>query len=430
MITPVVVTAGAIALLISVPIAAVIAFITFGLGLTAPVSIAGVLGMTSWSQSEDYIIIAIPLFILFGDMMVRSGIAGSMYDALSPWLTRLPGKLMQTNLFTSAIFAATSGSSVATAATIGSVAIPQCRKNGYNERLFLGSIAAGGTLGILIPPSINMIVFGSITGTSIPQLYMAGFLPGLLLLLAFAVVTAIACILWPHLDGAASPSTWRERIAALPSLIPPLLIFLAVVGSIYVGIATPTEAAALGVATTGILVATKRRLTFALVNASLLNTARITAMLMLILVAASFLNFTLSFIGFGRQLESFIIGQDWPPYAVIFGIVGFYIVLGTFLDAMPMTILTAPTLTPIVVQLGFDPVWFGIIVVLVSEIGLITPPMGMNCYVVQGVRGSGALHDVFIGVSPFILALLAVLGALIAFPQIALWLPQTLLTIQ
>jgi tripartite ATP-independent transporter DctM subunit len=259
---------------------------------------------------------------------------------------------------------------------------------------------------------------------------MAGFLPGLLLLLAFAAVTAIACILWPHLDGEASPSTWRERVAALPALIPPLLIFLAVVGSIYVGIATPTEAAALGVTTTAILVATKRRLTFGLINASLLNTARITAMLMLILVAASFLNFTLSFIGFGRQLESFIIGHDWPPYTVIFGIVVFYVFLGTFLDAMPMMILTAPTLTPIVVQLGFDPVWFGIIVVLVSEIGLITPPMGMNCYVVQGVRGSGALHDVFIGVSPFILALLAVLGALIAFPQIALWLPQLLLSAQ
>jgi tripartite ATP-independent transporter DctM subunit len=430
MVTPLVVTAGLIALLISVPIAAVIAFITFGLGLNAPVSIASVVGMTSWTQSEDYIIIAVPLFILFGDMMVRSGIAGSMYDALSPWLTRLPGKLMQTNLFTSAIFAATSGSSVATAATIGAVAIPQCRKNGYNERLFLGSIAAGGTLGILIPPSINMIIFGSITGTSIPQLYMAGFLPGLLLLLAFAAVTAIACILWPQFDGTATSSTWRERMAALPALVPPLLIFLAVVGSIYVGIATPTEAAALGVTVTGILVATKGRLTFALMNASLLNTARITAMLMLILVAAAFLNFTLSFIGFGRQMEAFIIGQHWSPYTVIFGIVLFYIFLGTFLDAMPMMILTAPTLTPIVVQLGFDPVWFGIIVVLVSEIGLITPPMGMNCYVVQGVRGSGALHDVFIGVSPYILALLAVLAALIAFPQIALWLPQILFSIQ
>jgi TRAP-type C4-dicarboxylate transport system permease large subunit len=153
-------------------------------------------------------------------------------------------------------------------------------------------------------------------------------------------------------------------------------------------------------------------------------------MLMLILVSAAFLNFTLSFIGFGRQMEAFILGQDWPPYTVIFGIVVFYIFLGTFLDAMPMMILTAPTLTPIVVQLGFDPVWFGIVVVLVSEIGLITPPMGMNCYVVQGVRGSGALHDVFIGVAPFILALLAVLAALIAFPQIALWLPQTLFSIQ
>jgi tripartite ATP-independent transporter DctM subunit len=259
---------------------------------------------------------------------------------------------------------------------------------------------------------------------------MAGFLPGLLLLLTFALVTAIACILWPHFDGEAKSSTWRERAAALPALIPPLLIFLAVVGSIYVGIATPTEAAALGVTITGILVATKGRLTFALMNASLLNTARITAMLMLILVSAAFLNFTLSFIGFGRQMEAFILGQDWPPYTVIFGIVVFYIFLGTFLDAMPMMILTAPTLTPIVVQLGFDPVWFGIVVVLVSEIGLITPPMGMNCYVVQGVRGSGALHDVFIGVAPFILALLAVLAALIAFPQIALWLPQTLFSIQ
>lgn len=418
------VIAAFVLLFAGLPIAAIIALIGLALSALTPVPISGLLGMTAWTQSQDYILVSVPLFILFGEILVRSGIAGEMYDAVSPWLNRLPGKLMQTNIATCAIFAATSGSSVATAATVGAVAIPQIQRFGYNERLFLGSIAAGGTLGILIPPSINMIVFGAITNTSIPQLYLAGFVPGIILTGAFMTVTAIACLLRPDWDGKSMKASWADRMSSLPALLPPLAIFLIVVGSIYAGIATPTEAAALGVGATILLAAVKRRLTVKLINTSLLSTARTTSMLLLILIAASFLNFALAFLGFARELERLIFNLDLTPYQVIFGIIVFYIILGCFLDALPMTLLTAPTLTPIVVKLGFDPVWFGIIVVIVSETGLITPPVGMNCYVVQGVRGRGALHDVFIGVIPYLFALFFVVALVAAVPQTALWLPH------
>jgi tripartite ATP-independent transporter DctM subunit len=407
------------------PVAAIITLVALILnGIYAPVDLLGSLGVTAWNQSQAYLLVSIPLFILFGDILFRSGIANDMYAAIAPWLNRVPGKLMQTNIATAALFAATSGSSVATAATIGSVAIPEARKRGYNERLFLGSIAAGGTLGILIPPSINMIVYGAITNTSIPQLYLAGIVPGVLLTGAFMATTAAAVLLRPDWDGEDIQTSWRKRVASLPDLMPPILIFLTVVGSIYVGIATPTEAAALGVLASLILAGARRKLSWAVLNGSLLATMRTTSMLVLILIAANFLNFILGILGFTRTLESFISSLDVGPYWVIFGIVILYLILGCFLDGLSMTVLTVPVLAPVVERLGFDLVWFGILVVLVTEAGLLTPPVGMNCYVVQSVRGSGSIHDVFIGVTPFLLAILALIATIIAIPAIATWLPR------
>lgn len=393
-------------------------------GAYAPVDLLGSIGVTAWNQSQAYLLVSIPLFILFGDILFRSGIASDMYAAIAPWLNRVPGKLMQTNIVTAALFAATSGSSVATAATIGSVAIPEARKRRYNERLFLGSIAAGGTLGILIPPSINMIVYGAITNTSIPQLYLAGVIPGLLLTGAFMAMTAAVVLVRPDWDGDGVETSWRHRILSLPHLIPPILIFLTVVGSIYVGIATPTEAAALGVLASLILAGARRKLSWAVLNGSLLATMRTTSMLVLILIAANFLNFVLGILGFTRTLESAIGSLEVGPYWIIFGIVVLYLILGCFLDGLSMTVLTVPVLAPIVQKLGFDLVWFGILVVLVTEAGLLTPPVGMNCYVVQSIRGSGSLNDVFVGVTPFLLAILVLTAIIIAFPEIALWLPR------
>lgn len=410
-------------LLAAVPVAAVIAGVAVALNTVTPVSVVYTIGLTAWTQSHSAILVAVPLYILFGEIMVRSGIAGAMYAALTPWLNRLPGKLMQTNIATCAIFAATSGSSVATAATVGAVAIPEIDKGRYNERLFVGSIAAGGTLGILIPPSINMIVFGALTATSIPKLYIAGILPGLILAGMFMLTTGIASLLRPDWDGTPVYAGWQLRLRGLPALIPPLLIVFVVIGSIYAGLATPTEAASLGVVAALILAAARRRLSVNVLNDALSATMRTTAMLLLILIAANFLNFVLGFLGFGDALEHWVFDLDVPPHAIIFAIIVFYLVLGCFLDGLSMMVLTVPVLTPIVVNLGFSSVWFGVIVVLAVEAGLITPPVGMNCYVVQGVRNRGSLVDVFIGVMPFLVSLLMLIALLVAVPDLALWLP-------
>lgn len=403
------------------PIFTVIGLGALALSVISPVPIIDSLGLTAWAQSQNYVLISVPLFIMLGEIFVRSGIAGEMYDAVAPWLNRMPGKLMQTNVATSAIFAATSGSSLATAATISSIAIPQIQRNGYNERLFLGTIAAGGTLGILIPPSINLIVYGSITNTSIPELYLAGIVPGLILLALFMVTTWVICILRPDFDGQVMKTTWAERLRTLPNLLPPLGLFLVVVGSIYAGIATPTEAAALGVLATVVLGIVKRRMSFKILNEALLATARTNAILMIIIIFAALLNFALGLIGFSRLLENFVLGMDVSAIAIILIIVLIYLILGCFLEGLSLTVLTVPVLAPIVAKLGYDPVWFGIMVILVTEAGLITPPVGMNCYVVQASRGRGSLVDVFVGVSPYLIALLVLVGMIIAWPGMVLW---------
>lgn len=403
------------------PIFTVIGVGALAVGMISPVPIIDSLGMTAWAQSQNYVLISVPLFIMLGEIFVRSGIAGDMYDAVAPWLNRMPGRLMQTNVATSAIFAATSGSSLATAATISSIAIPQIEKHGYNERLFLGTIAAGGTLGILIPPSINLIVYGSITNTSIPELYLAGIVPGLILMALFMMTTWVFCILRPDFDGEVIETSWKMRIKTLPQLLPPLGLFLVVVGSIYAGIATPTEAASLGVLATLAMGIAKRRMSFKLLNEALFATAKTNAILMIIIIFAALLNFALGLVGFSRLLENFVLSMDVSAYAIIFMIVLIYLILGCFLEGLSLTVLTVPVLAPIVAQLGFDPVWFGIMVILVTEAGLITPPVGMNCYVVQASRGRGSLMDVFIGVSPYLLGLLVLVGLIVVWPGIVLW---------
>ncbi|HYG43910.1 MAG TPA: TRAP transporter large permease [Bordetella sp.] len=403
------------------PIFSVIGLGALAVGLISPAPIVDTLGMTAWAQSQNYVLISVPLFIMLGEIFVRSGIAGEMYDAVAPWLNKMPGRLMQTNVATSAIFAATSGSSLATAATIGSIAIPQIKLHGYNERLFLGTIAAGGTLGILIPPSINLIVYGSITNTSIPELYLAGIVPGLILMALFMLVTTVLCIMRPEWSGKEIQTDWHMRIATLPKLLPPLGLFLVVVGSIYAGIATPTEAAALGVIATLVLGLATGRMSFKILNSALLATAKTNAILMIIIIFAALLNFALGMIGFSRLLESFVLGLGLSTYAIVLLVVLIYLILGCFLEGLSLTVLTVPVLAPIMAKLGFDPVWFGILVILVTEAGLITPPVGMNCYVVQATRGRGSLIDVFIGVAPYLLALLALVGIIIVWPEVALW---------
>lgn len=349
------------------------------------------IGEVGWGTSNEFLLVAIPLFVMLGEILLRSGLAEKMYSSMSLWLSWLPGGLMHANIGASALFAATSGSSVATAATVGTVAIPQIRKKGYNESLFLGSLAAGGTLGILIPPSINLIIYGVLTNTSVPRLYLAGIIPGLLLAGLFMLIIAIACVMRPSWGGEKIHATWGQRMASLVHLIPPLCIFLLVVGSIYAGIATPTEAAALGVVGALILAACMKRLTLRMMRDVLEGTMKSTAMIMLIVIGANFLNFVMSATGLTTALTNSITGLGVSPMIMLFIIIVFYLVLGCFMETLSMMITTIPIVAPIMFALGFDPVWLGIVIIVLVEAALITPPVGLNLFVVQSLRKQGSM---------------------------------------
>jgi C4-dicarboxylate transporter, DctM subunit len=380
-------------------------------------------GEMAWSTSNEFLLVSVPLFILLGEILLRSGFAERMYGALIHWVTWLPGGLMHSNIVACGMFAATSGSSVATAATVGTVALPQARRFGYNERLFLGTLAAGGTLGILIPPSINMIIYAVLTNTSVPKLYLAGIIPGVLLIVLFMTVVVLACRIRPEWGGQRLVSSWPQRIAGLIHLIPPMGIFLVVVGSIYAGIATPTEAASLGVIASLLLSWWAGKLNLRMLRDALEGTMKSTAMVMLIVIGASFLNFVISAIGLTTQLTNFIESLGLSPASMLLVVILFYVVLGCFMETLSMMITTIPIIAPVMFKMGFDPVWFGILVIVLVETALITPPVGLNLFVVQNLRKSGSLNDVIIGSAPFVLALFLMLLLLALFPGLALWLP-------
>lgn len=408
---------------IAVPIAASLGWLGLILQLDAGLPLWRALGDTAWQNGTDFLLVAIPLFIMLGEILLRAGITERMYEGIVKWLGWLPGGLMHSNIGSSALFAATSGSSVATAATIGTVAVPQIEKRGYNEPLFLGTIAAGGTLGILIPPSINLILYGLLTDTSVPELYLAGFLPGFLLAVLFMLTIVVLCLIKPEWGGEKMRSTWAERIKVLPALIPPIGIFVVVVGSIYAGWATPTEAASLGVVAALVLAAFNGKLTVDMLRQAMEGTMRTTSMIMLIILAAVFLNFVLSVIGVTTALAAFVSGMGLSPFQTMLILIAVLVVLGFFMETLSMLLTTAPLVTPIVISLGYDPVWFGILLMVLLETALITPPVGINLYVVQGIRDRGSISDVMIGAAPFVLTMFAMVALLLAFPGLALWLP-------
>ncbi len=377
-----------------------------------------------WQTSVDFLLVAIPLFVLMGEILVRAGIAKRVYDAIAAWLSWLPGGLMHANIGTCALFAANSGSSVATAATIGTVAVPEIKRRGYGPKLFLGSIAAGGTLGILIPPSINLIIFGLLTNTSVPKLYLAGFIPGFALALLFMALIAVLCLRKPELAAPKQGVSWRQRFAVLPDLLPPLLLFMAVVGSIYAGWATPTEAASLGVVVSLILGFWQGDLTWGRFKDAMEGAMKTTAMIMLIILAASFLNFALGMVGLTQAIFSVIQELGLTPYETLFLLIGIYVVLGFFMETLSMLVITTPIIAPIVADMGFDLVWFGILLTLLLELALITPPVGVNLYVVQSVRKDGDISEVIAGALPFVGVMLMMVVLLVVFPEIALWLPD------
>jgi tripartite ATP-independent transporter DctM subunit len=376
-----------------------------------------------WGVQNENLLTCIPLFVLLGELLLRSGIADRMYVALSAWLGRLPGGLLHTNIGSCALFAATSGSSVATAATVGTVALPSLHKRGYSMRASLGSLAAGGTLGILIPPSVNMIVYGSLTNNSIGKLFIAGIIPGILLTAFFMLYIALSSL--------ASGKAMREdkvplaeRIRVLRYLVPPAIVFGIVMGSLYLGIATATESAALGVIAALGFVWHSGKLNVELLRNCFISSARVSGMILLIIMAAFILNLTVSLTGVAEAMTKWVAGLGLSASGLILALIVFYLILGMFMDVLSMQVATLPVTYPIAVALGVDPIWFGIFIVLMCELGLITPPVGMNLFVVHGIRpDKGGIQDAIWGALPYALIMILFTLLLLAWPELVTWLP-------
>lgn len=415
-------------LLLGIPVAAALILLGFSLSaLFSPFPLHRALGDILWSASDSPLLLAIPLFVLMGEILVRTRMAEQAYTTLQQWLSALPGGLLHANIASATLFSSVSGSSIATAGTVGAVAMPQGRRLGYDPRLFAGSIAAGGTLGIMIPPSINLIVYGFITQTSVPQLFAAGLLPGLLLALCFMGVSALIGWRRPNRVGGVTDHHARRRPgAAARSLLPIIGLVALITGSLYAGITTPTESAALGVLGALGIAAVGGQLTRrGLINA-LEGTMRTTGMIMLILIAARFLTFVLGATGLGDAVAATVDGLDTGPVTTLLLIAAAYTVLGFFIETLALMVIVLPVVAPVVFSLGFDPIWFGVFFILLTELALITPPVGLNLYIVQATRAEGRLSEVMLGVIPYGLIMLAAAGILIAFPGLALFLPGLL----
>jgi C4-dicarboxylate transporter, DctM subunit len=406
-------------LLFSIPVAATLAILGLSIGeFFSPYPLYRAIGEITWAASTDFILLAIPLFVMLGEILLKAGIAARTYNSLDKWLSWLPGGLMHANIATSAMFAATSGSSVATAATITTVALPQARRFNYSESLFLGSIAAGGTLGILIPPSINLIIYGFLTNTSIPKLFLGGIVPGIILTVLFMLSILVICMVRPELSGGSASATWHERLKSLSDLLPVLFIFIVVIGSIYAGLATPTESAALGVLSSLVLAWKYKALSVKFFREVMEGTMRTTAMIMLIILAANYLNFVLDSIGLSETLTKFVNTLGLSSFNTLMVIISLYVVLGFFVETLSLMVITVPIVTPVMTGLGYDPIWFGILLILLIEMGLITPPVGLNLYVVQGVRGRGSITEVMVGVVPFVIMIFVMIAILVSFPEL------------
>jgi tripartite ATP-independent transporter DctM subunit len=382
-------------------------------------------GMQFWSAMEDYVLLAIPLYILLGEILVRSGSTDRLYRSLSDWLNPLPGGLLHTNVGASAIFSAVSGSSVATAATVATVALPSFRRRKYDDRLVLGSIAAGASLGNLIPPGIAFIVYGALTNTSVGQLYAGGVIPGILMTLMFMGTIILMSWLKPQwVSQKEVMDPLMERLKRVVDLMPPLVIFGIIMGSIYTGWATVTESAALAVVAALPIAAFYGKLNVRMLHDCFIATAQLTAMSMLVLACAFYLNFVLGLLGVTPALGKFVAELQVSRVELLIALAVFYLLLGIFFESLPMMVGTVPVVFPVIVAAGIDPVWFGVFMVLMCEVSLLSPPVGMTLYVIQAVRREGTIAQVFAGTIPFFAAMVLMTGLLIAFPEMALWLPR------
>jgi len=375
-----------------------------------------------------FILIAIPLFIFMGQIMLHSGMGSFLYQGCTALLRKVPGSLLHVNIVSCAIFAAVSGSSVATAATIGTVAIPELEQRGYDKPMLFGSLAAGGTLGILIPPSCAMIVYGAAVGESVGRLFIAGILPGILLAGLFMVYIAIRVIRQPHLTGEAiAAMTFKESVLAILAMWPVAFIMLIVLGGIYLGVATPTETAAAGCIAALVIALVYRRLTWATFLRALRDAVKISSYILFIMLGAIILSCTLSTLRVTDSVITLVTDMEVPRLVILLGVYLVYLFLGCFMDGISMMVLTLPFCFPVILELGYDPIWFGVAVVIMNEAALLTPPVGINVYTIHGLRPEYPMSGVFKGSMPFLLMMIVGLTIITAYPIIATWLPSTMM---
>ena len=379
---------------------------------------------TIWGTSSSWTLTALPLFVWMGEILFRTKLSENLFKGLSPWMQKLPGGLIHVNIVGCALFAAISGSSAATVATVGKMSIPELRKRNYPEKILLGSLAGSGTLGLLIPPSIILIIYGVAVQESIAKLFIAGIIPGIMIALIFMSYV----IIWSLINKKEMPKiieeySFLEKIKRSKQLLPVILLISAVIGSIYTGIATATEAASLGVVGALILSYFQKSLNLETFKSSLLGATKTSCMIAFILAGSTFLSLAMGFTGLPRNLALWIQNMDLSPYVLIFVLMIFYIILGMFLDGISAVVLTMAIIEPMIRQAGFDMIWFGIFLVIVVEMAQITPPVGFNLFVLQGM----ANKDMgYIAKSAFPLFLLMVLAValVVIFPEIALWMPE------
>lgn len=391
--------------------------------LFTPYEQGDVLATIAWTANNSYALTCLPLFIFMGELLYRSALSDQIFSGSAPWFTRIPGRLLHSNVLACTVFAAISGSSAATTATIGRITVPEFEKRRYDRSLSIGSLAGAGTLGLLIPPSIVLIVYGSLTGKSIGRLFMAGMIPGLVIAMLFSSYIAIRGLIRPEIAPSAEQYSWRDRFSSLPKLLPALSIIGVVLGGIYMGWFTPTEAAAIGVAGAIVVSLVSRRLNGKVLVDSLGGAMGTTCMIMLIMTGAALLTTAVEYLGIPSKLAATIAGWGVSRYFVLilFGL--FYLILGCFFDGVSMLVMTLPIVYPTVTGLGFDPIWFGVYVTILIEVAQITPPVGFNLYVIQNLTKRD-IGEIVKSTIPFFFLLLVGVIIITIWPQLALWLPE------
>lgn len=383
-----------------------------------------VFGQAPYEWTSSYILSTIPLFVLMGQFAFQAGISTDLYRTAYKWMGKLHGGLALATMFACTGFAACTGSSLASAATMGTVAYPEMKRYNYSDRLSAGSIAVGGTLGILIPPSTMFIIYGIVTETSIGDLFIAGILPGLMLAVMFILTIYLQCRINPRLGPPAPETfTWKERIASLSGIWGMAAIFILVIGGLYAGIFAPSEAGAIGAFGALAVSLLRRKMSWRGFFAALKDTAKTTGFILFVFTGAMIFNMFISISALPRSCTELIVNIPAPPMVILLIIVAFYLPLGMVIEGMSMILLTMPFVFPVITLLGFDPIWWGVLMVVLVEVSFISPPIGINLFVVQGIT-KVPLHDVVIGVMPFVITFVIGLALLIAFPQISLYLPN------